>query len=253
MLLGNLGKVYQHTGRYPQAEIVLREALKLSRRLLAEQPLYVADLHNSLGVLHFTMGNINHAEHDFKKALALTDDVSDGIPHRSPILSNLATMYFVQQKWSLAEELLHRSIVSVEESRGMEHPDLCPLLDNAGYIYRQVHKLVEAEMLLRRSLAIREKSMGAENAFTAATVASLAQVLADRGQYEEAGRLYADALKTQEIVFGLQSQQVARSLDGLADVLRHTHDDDQAKNMEARAESIRLRLSYTVSVKDLHH
>jgi len=251
VLMGNLGKVYQRMGRYSQSESTLTQALKLSRQFLADRPLYTADLQNSLGVLHFGMGNIKQAEQDFEKAMALTQGNADD-PHWAPILSNLATMYFVQQKWSLAEDSLVRSIRIVEKARGLDHPDLCPLLDNAGYIFFQKHELTQAETTLRRSLAIRQRSMGTDNPYTAATATSLAKVLAARGAYEEAGQLYADALKTQEKVFGLQSQEVARSLDGYAYVLHHTHNDVQADNMEARAESIRLMLSYTVSVKDLH-
>jgi tetratricopeptide (TPR) repeat protein len=141
----------------------------------------------------------------------------------------------------------------VEQSRGLEHPDLCPLLENAGFIYLQKRELLQAETMLRRSLAIRQKRFGPESAYTAASEARLANVLAANGSYEEAGRLYAEALKTQEQVLGLQAPDVVKSLEGFANVLRQTHNEDLAKNLEARAESIRLNLAYTISVKDMRH
>jgi tetratricopeptide (TPR) repeat protein len=253
VLLGNLGKLYQQTGRYPRSESALREALRLGRQLLAARPLYISDLYNNLGVLHFAMGNRKQAERDFRKAMALADEAGSDDSHRSSILSNLATLYFTQQKWSLAEETLLHSINAVEQSRGLEHPDLCPLLENAGFIYLQKRELLQAETMLRRSLAIRQKRFGPESAYTAASEARLANVLAANGSYEEAGRLYAEALKTQEQVLGLQAPDVVKSLEGFANVLRQTHNEDLAKNLEARAESIRLNLAYTISVKDMRH
>ena len=48
VLLGNLGKLYQQTGRLEQSEAVLREALQLGMKLLVDEPLYLSDLHNDL-------------------------------------------------------------------------------------------------------------------------------------------------------------------------------------------------------------
>ena len=134
VLLGNLGKLYQQSGRYKLAESVLREALKVGAQLFADSPMYMADLHNSLGVVHFAMGNKKQAERDLRKAVALANEASDGNPGRTSILSNLATLYFMQQKWSLAEESLLGSIKAVELSSGTDHPDLCPLLEHVGHV-----------------------------------------------------------------------------------------------------------------------
>ena len=62
--------------------------------------------------------------------------------------------------------------------------------------------------------------------------------------------LFTEALNTQERVLGRVSE-VATTLDHFANLLRRTNKDDLAGDMESRAESIRLELSYTVSVKGL--
>jgi tetratricopeptide (TPR) repeat protein len=251
VLLGNLGKLYQQSGRYQRAESVLREALKVGQQPFTDRPMYIADLHNSLGVVHFAMENKKQAERDFRKAMALANEAEEDNPGRTSILSNLAMLYFTQQKWSLAEESLLGSIKAVELSRGPDHPDLCPLLEHAGFMYVQKHELPKAETVLRRALAIRQNSLGPESAYTAESKARLAEVLAASGAYEEAGQLYSEALKTQERVLGPQAPGVLKSMEGLANVLRQTHKEDLAQNMEARVESIRVQSFYTVSVKDL--
>src|SRR5436190_8956096 len=57
VVLGNLGRLYQLTQRYKQAESILRDALNLGKRLIADHPEHVADLYNDLGMLHLNNGN----------------------------------------------------------------------------------------------------------------------------------------------------------------------------------------------------
>ncbi len=170
---------------------------------------------------------------------------------KSSILANLSALYFLQEEWSLAEQTLLRSIEIVERSQGSAHPNVCALLDNLGYLYFKQNDLERAETVLRRELAIRRTVFGPENASTASAAATLANVLAARGEYAEAGSLFTEALNTQERVLG-RVPEVATTLDQFANLLRRTNKDDLAGDMAARAESIRLELSYTVSVKGLH-
>jgi tetratricopeptide (TPR) repeat protein len=174
------------------------------------------------------------------------EEKNDG--RKAFILANLSAMYFVQEKWALAEQTLLRSIEIVERTQGSEHPNVCTLLDNLGYLYFKQNELVRAETVLRRELAIRRTVFGPDNASTASVAATLANVLAARGAYAEAGNLFTEALKTQEQVLG-RVPEVATTMDQFANLLRRTHRDDLAGDMASRAESIRFESAYTVSVK----
>jgi tetratricopeptide (TPR) repeat protein len=252
ILLGLLGTLYQQTGRLEQTEAVLNEALHLGKNLLTDEPLYLSDIHNDLGVLHLRTGKRKEAESDFKTALALVGKVEnlemESSDRRSSILANLSAVYFIQEKWSLAEQTLLYSIEIVERTHGSEHPIVCTLLDNLGLFYFKQDDLVRSETVLRRELTIRRTVFGLENASTALAASTLANVLVARNKYEEAGILFAEALKTQEQVLG-RVPEVATTLDQFANLLRRTHRDDLAGDMASRAESIRFESAYTVSVK----
>ena len=254
ILMGNLGKLYQQTGRLESAEKTLREAVRLGRQLISDEPLYLSDLYNNLGVLHLQTGNREQAERNFRKALALVEGVvHENDPRKAPILANISALYFMQHKWGLAERTLLISIDIVERARGASHPDLCALLDNLGIIYFRQNDLVKAEEALRRELAIRRTAFGPQNVLTASAAASLANVLAATGKYDEAGNLFSEALNTQERVLGQRVPEVATTLEQFATLLRRTNREALAGDMESRAESIRMELLYTVSVKELRN
>jgi tetratricopeptide (TPR) repeat protein len=252
IILGLLGTLYQQTGRFEQTEAVLNEALHLGKRLLVDEPLHLSDIHNGLGVFHLRTGKAKQAESDFKTALALVGKAKnedlESSDRTASILANLAAVYFIQERWSMAEQTLLHSIEIVERTHGSEHPNVCPLLDNLGILYLTQNELVRAENVFRRELAIRRKVFGLESASTALAAANLANVLVARNEYEEAGTLFAEALKTQEQVLG-RGPEVAATLDEFANLLRRTHRDDLAGDMASRAESIRFESAYTVSVK----
>ena len=252
ILLGNLGKLYLQTDRMERAENSLREALQLGKKHLAAEPQYLADFHNHLGILDLRAGKRKQAEREFKAALALVenDTSNDRDIRMVSIMSSLATLYYMDTKWSLAEQTLLRSIETVERVRGRSHPSLCAILDDLGFLYLKQDKLEQAEAVLRRNLAIRELVFGTDSAYTASTAASLANLLTAKGEYEEARKLFTDALNTQERVLG-RVPEVASTLDQFANMLRRIHNDALAGDLAARAESIRLESEYTVSLKHL--
>jgi len=251
LLLGMLGHLYQKTGKLRESEKTLDEALQLGAKLLADSPLHMADLFNDLGVLHLKTGNRNQAEKNFKKALELAQKSStpDSGSHLGPILANLASVYYSQQEWSLAESAMLQSLHVTEESLGPEHPDICPLLNNLGVFYFLKGRLAESEVMHRRAFVLRRKAFGQENPQTALSAANLAEVLAFEGKSDEAGMLFAEALQTQERTLGLEGPEVAATLEKFASFLRRTNNDVLAGEMEHRANSIRDARAYTVSVK----
>jgi len=252
IILGNLGKLYMQMGRMERSEDTLHEALQLGKKYLRAEPHYLADFYNYLGMLHLRTGNRKQAERDFKSALSFieSDETDEKAVRKVPIMTSLSTLYYMDKKWSLAEQTLLQSVEIVERAKGMAHPNLCTLLDDLGFLYLKQNKLDSAEAVLRRDLAIRSMTFGTDSAFTASAAATLASVLAARGEYEEAHQLFTDALNTQERVLG-RVPEVAATLDQFANLLRQTNNDALAGVLSSRAASIRLESEYTVSLKAL--
>jgi tetratricopeptide (TPR) repeat protein len=252
VLLGTLGRLYQETERFQQAETTMREALKLGDKLLKGSPEYLSGLHNVWGVLHLRMGDQKRAESDFRKALSLIEqDNRENDLRRPQIMANLAVLYSAQQKWGSAEKTLLRAIHDIEHWRGMEHPELCALLSNLSFVYFNLQDFAQAEVVLRRNLAIHRAVFGSESAPTAAASVHLAELLATRGTYGEAAQLFTDALRVQERELGRRHSDVATTLELFADLLRKTNETAKSEEMEGRAASIRLETDFTISISRL--
>lgn len=252
VVLCNLATLYHSTGRLREAEAVIREALQVGKETFRDSPWRTAELLNTLGMVHFRSGRAKKAESDWKKAIALMEQSATPAPSSTlaRILANTAALHYARGKLSLAEQALLRSLQITEQIVGPEHPDLSEALSSLAYLYYTQKDLQKAEGLLRRGLTIRQKAYGPDHRDTAATKELLAQVLAAGGAYDEAETLYTEALNTQERILGPGTPEVASTLQHFADLLRRTDHEDRAGLMESRAMNIRLRLTYTVSVKD---
>jgi tetratricopeptide (TPR) repeat protein len=98
--------------------------------------------------------------------------------------------------------------------------------------------LVEAETLYLRAKSIGEKVLGRTHPQIATIFVSLGSVYYDSGRFSESERCLRAALEIQESALGPEHPDVARSLRYYAVLLRQMGRKLEAKDMEARAESI---------------
>ena len=180
-----------------------------------------------MGVLHFKTGKRNQAEKDFKKGLDLAQKtVPDSGPHLAPILANLASLYYSQQKWSLAESSMLQSLHVAETVAWAGTSGCLCVAEQSGSSllpckadWPRLKPCIDGRWILRR------KAFGTENPYTAMSAANLAEVLAAEGENDEAGILFAEALKTQERTLGSEVPEVASTLEKFARLLRHTNNN----------------------------
>jgi tetratricopeptide (TPR) repeat protein len=185
IVLGNLGVLYERTGRYARAEASLKEALVLVRRYFGEKDAHVALLLNHLGNLYTEKDELGRAEDSFKKAIAIASQVPTDPRNFAMIQSDFANLYRVEKKWDLSESLSLSALRTVEHAGGTEHPMLIQILDGLGWLYYQRHNLTEAERVLRRSLDIQRKVFGSDSMGVAGIAGNLAVVIAERSKYAE--------------------------------------------------------------------
>src|ERR1019366_7786309 len=87
-------------------------------------------------------------------------------PQMGTLLSNLATLYQEQGRYTKPEPLLQRALYICEESLGSEHPDVASPLNGLAVLYHKQGKYAEAEPLYQRALRIREQHLGPEHPLT---------------------------------------------------------------------------------------
>ena len=126
--LGALGTVYRAQGRYAEAEPLLRRALAIVEKRVAEKELEPEDPR----VVEVVV----------------------------PILDNLAALYTVQAKYAEAEPLFRRALAIREKALGPERPEVAKTLDNYAELLRKTNREAEAAKLEARAKAIRAKHAG---------------------------------------------------------------------------------------------
>jgi tetratricopeptide (TPR) repeat protein len=248
MILGNLGSVYQLTGRSGNAEATLTEALRSAEKYLGPEAPYVAVLLSNLASVYSRVGDNKRAEKHVRKALAIAEkQFGRDSTELQPMLVNLAAMYERRKKWPAAESLLVRTLAIVEDSLGRDHPDVSFVLEHLAVVHFRQNRMQQAETELRRAIEIERRTARAEGIRSTSLSLNLARVLAAKGGYDEARMLYGEALAGQERGFGLRSPQVATTLEEYARLLRNVKSEALARQMEFRARQIRAENAYTVS------
>ena len=109
---------------------------------------------NLLGDLyHNEAGNNREAEVVYRRALEVAENNSDAEACEES-LNNLALLLLSQSKAEEAEALLRRLLVSLQESRGLEHPETGVCLENLSAALRQLGRNAEASEYRTRASRI---------------------------------------------------------------------------------------------------
>jgi tetratricopeptide (TPR) repeat protein len=126
--------------------------------------------------------------------------LSPGDPDTATTLSNLALLYYVQERYELAEPLLQRTLTIYEQTLGPNHSDTAMTLSNLALLYRAQGQYERAMSLLQRALTIYEQTLGSNHSDTAKTLSNLALLYYVQERYELAIPLLQRALTSYELV-----------------------------------------------------
>lgn len=125
------------------------------------------------------------------------------------------------------------------EGIGPEDPRLALSLNNLALVYHAQGRYDEAEPMYQRAITITERALGPDHPNLAASLGNLAELYRTQKKYVEAEPLYREAVFIWEQALGLYDLQVALWLEDCAGVLRKLNRNQEAAEMEARANVIR--------------
>jgi tetratricopeptide (TPR) repeat protein len=237
VVLTNLGRLYQLTGRPDLSESFLKRALKIEQRKPSDQ-LMVQTL-NALGVVYATTRRHKTAETTFKRSIALADQLNLQDVVVSIALGNLANVYEQKGQWKRAAPLHDRALRIVEAAYGVDHPLTLVVQCQRGLSYYFQGKLPDAEANLRHVLEARSRTQAPPDSTEAIASYGLALVLTARGNYEDAKSRLKASLEIEEQNPGSKSLEVAMILDELARLTRKMNNPEEAAALEQRARRIR--------------
>ena len=109
--LNNLGEVNRRLGRYPQAEALIKRAIKIEEDKHDPADPGLATSLNNLALLYRTQGRLAEAEPLYERSLALFNQaLGPNSPDVAKSLSNLAALYSAQGRPDDARPLLERAV-----------------------------------------------------------------------------------------------------------------------------------------------
>ncbi len=184
-------------------------------------------------------GDYGRAEEHLKAALEAAEGFAVQDRRLARTLLGLATVYFDQERYAEAGQLLERARALDERTLGPAHPALAITLNALALVYARTGKYERAEPLYRRALAIFEQAPESAGLEVARLLGNLAGLHLAQGRYEAAEPFYRRALAAFETAFGATHEEVARTLESYAVLLRITGRKAEAEKLEARAQALR--------------
>ena len=251
--LYDAGIFYYFIGKYLKAAPILRRSLVIQETILGPEHEDIASTLQHLGSIEKESSHAWAAEQFFRRAC--TEAEKKFGPHHlraANAMSDLATLYIDQKRFSEAEPLLNDALAifnnaSESDKRSFGGAAYWTLYAR-GILCLEQGKFTDAASLLRRSLDILENDMEeAKQPYmvvaTAVVIASQGRMYRDQDRFQEAEPLFARALTILDTAGLGEHPKAAAILNDYAALLRKTGRQAEAEAMRNRAEAIRALLA----------
>jgi serine/threonine-protein kinase len=240
-----VGELYRRLHLPAEAEIQLREALEIRRRLYPALNPEVAETANELGIVLYFLGRLEEAEALLMEAEQTRHRLlGPQDPLTVDSLSSLAAVLEAQGKVDQAEPLLRRALRErrrflEEDSRTEERKEeVAESVNNLAAVRWSQGHLEEAEELYREAVGLKTEVYGVPNGHVATAHNNLAALLSARGDHSSARDHFRRALEMNRELYGDGHPFVSRGLHRLAGELRALEDSQGAET--AYREALRL-------------
>jgi tetratricopeptide (TPR) repeat protein len=198
-----LAKIYHGQGRYGDAELLYRGALKANIEAHHENHVDSLTIKNDLAILLIDQGKYDQAEKHFRETLEgrkLERDKDH--PDTLQSMTGLATVLARQGKYVDAEKLNREALTISERVQGPKHPDTLKLLNNLAINLADLGRYSDAEKMHRRHVAVTTQTLGMSNSRTILAKMNLAALLNKMGNVKASEQEYEEALRANLKLFG---------------------------------------------------
>lgn len=219
------GRALQALGKYEQAEVPLREAIRIAELAFGDRHPDLAGHLNNYGVLCKYRRRFQEGEAVYRRALRIfTTEFGERCLQAATVYHNLAGLEHSRRNFAKGEPLARLAYEIRRTALGDDHLETVAdavawagLLDGLG-------RYGESEPIYRRALDIYESRLGPDHFEVAVVLNNLGAVRAAQGQEAEARRLLARCAGIKRKLFGPRHPEVRRTeahLEALSDSSAH--------------------------------
>ena len=227
-----LGQLLWHTGRYCEAEPLMRETLEVTEAAFGKHHPTMAVCLSNLALLLQETNRNEDAEPMLRKSLEITEAaVGKHHPTVAVCLNNLALLLQETNRNEDAEPMLREALEITEATVGKHHPSVAACLNNLAVLLQDTNRNEDAESMLRNALAIDEATFGRRHPNVAIRLSNLAALLQETNRNEDAEPMLREALEITEAAFGRHHPNVAACLNNLASLLQDANRNEDAEPM----------------------
>ncbi|MFH1051794.1 MAG: CHAT domain-containing tetratricopeptide repeat protein [bacterium] len=194
---------------------------------------------NNLGLIYYFMGDYYSSELVIKEAKREHEEM--GTMNDSAYaftINNLALVYEITGKFSLAEPLYTRALELIRNRSGFAFAET---VHNLAALYRRMGKYIKAETFYKMSLELNTKIKGEKHPDIASGYNNLGDLYKLMGRYDEAETIYNKAINLREDIFGKEHPDYAKSLSNLALLYFSMGRFEQAESLFLDAMDIQLK------------
>ena len=213
----------QRQRRYPEAEMKLRQALTLCRKVLGEQHPETAQRYCNLALFLDARGRHGEALPLHRKALDIRlETLGEQHLDSASSYNHVATCLSRQGRSKEALPLFRKVLAVRLVVLGDRHPNTATSYNNLAFCLYDQGKYAEALLLYQKALAINRKVLGEQHPNTATSQNNVAGCLSSQGRHAKALPIYRQVLAVRRKVLGEQHPQTAESYNNVASCLsRH--------------------------------
>jgi tetratricopeptide (TPR) repeat protein len=216
----NLANSFMSQGKYAAAEMMHRDVLEASSKLLG--PEHPATLTTTNHLAYCLLGQQRYDEADEIQS-ALLDVWSRVFGHEHPntltTKTNIAASLYARRRYAEAE-LLQREMLEVQARVfGTDHRETLATTNNLASSLFSQRKYAEAEQLQRQVLAVSKRVFGPEHPKSLLAASNLAVSLSRQRKCAEAEVLLRELLAVQKRVLGAEHHATLETMSDLATCL----------------------------------
>lgn len=196
-----LGRVMSRRGKINEAIAYYQDAYRIKQSILGDVHPDIAEILNSLGIMHFRVDNFESAQKYYEEALKIRkESLGEKHPDYAKSLNTIAGIYSVFGDYKQQEACIKKALEIRKNALGEHNIGYAINLNSLARYYRTTGQYKKAEECYKKTLEIKREIFKTENHdFIATSYTGLGSLYLLMGAYNEADSCLSKALRIRNL------------------------------------------------------